>query len=344
MKKKAWIIAAVVIIAAVIAAGVWIYSAIKSDIDGSEKGEPTEYTLVINENDFEYQIADKLMNNKIVIDNSVWTMWMDRHYPDFTYINGEYYLNSAMSYEEIAQKLQNPDISHKTVRVAIPEGYNVFDIAKTLEENNICSSEDFYAAVSVTEGYDYDWLKDFPQNRENIGFILEGFLFPATYDLGENTPAKDVVSKMLDAFDSRLSSKILDYCKEKGMSIYEFISLCSVVQEEALTKESAANIASALVNRINRGIKLQCDVTYYYAKALLDHGFSRDVYDAYYTYRCPALPAGPITNSGTEITDAVINCPDTDYIYFFSDLQGEFHFASSAQEFERLKEQYPWHR
>lgn len=342
MKKKAVIIIAVIIAIAVLGAGIWIYTAVKNDINGAESGEPKQYTLIIKENDFEYQVADKLMNNGIVIDNSVWTMWMDRHYPDFIFINGEYNLNSAMSYEEIAQKLQNPDISHKTVKVAIPEGYNVFDIAKTLEENGICSAEDFYAAVSTTDGYDYDWLEDFPKSRENIGFILEGFLFPATYDLGENTPAKDVVSEMLDAFDSRLSSKNLDYCEKNDMTLYEFITLCSIVQEEALTAGSAANIASALINRLDRGMKLQCDVTYFYAKSLLDHGFSRSVYDSYYTYRCPALPSGPITNSGTEITDAVIAHPKTDYIYFFSDLNGEFHFAATGAEFERLKEQYPW--
>ncbi len=87
---------------------------------------------------------------------------------------------------------------------------------------------------------------------------------------------------------------------------------------------------------------LQCDVTYFYAKNLLDHGFSKAVYDSYYTYRCPALPSGPITNSGMDIIDAVINHPDTNYLFFFSDLKGEFHFASTGEEFEALKQKYPW--
>ena len=104
------------------------------------------------------------------------------------------------------------------VSVAIPEGYNVFDIAKTLEENQICSAKDFYAAVSTTEGYDYDWLADFPSDRSHIGFILEGFLFPATYDFSMNSDAKVIVDKMLAAFDDRLSDKITAYCKENNMS------------------------------------------------------------------------------------------------------------------------------
>lgn len=341
-KKIVKLIIGSVVLIAVIVAVVLVYARINNDIKGTESGEGTDYILVIEPQDFEYEVSKKLSNNNIVIDDSIWTMWMDKHYPDFTYINGEYYLNSNMSYEEIAQKLQNPDISHQVVSVAIPEGYNVFDIAETLEENGICSKEDFYDAVSTTDGYDYEWLADFPQDRENIGFILEGFLFPATYDLGMNTDAKVVVDKMLAAFDDRLSDDMLTYCENNDMTLYEFITLCSVVQEEALNKSSAENIASVLINRLESGTRLQCDVTYYYAKKLLDYGFSKETYDSYYTYRCPALPSGPITNSGMDIVNAVINHPDTDYMFFFSDLNGEFHFAETGEEFERLKQQYPW--
>lgn len=343
MKKKSLTVIISVLVVAVLAlGGFYAYSVISADINGTQKGEGVDYTLVIEPQDFEYQVGQKLMNNGVVIDDSVWTWWFDKHYPNFTYINGEYYLNTNMSYEEIAAKLQNPDISHQLVSIVIPEGYNAFDIAAVLAENGICSEDDFYAAISTTEGYDYDWLADFPTDSENIGFILEGFLFPATYDFGLNSDAADIVDKMLDAFDTRLSDDMLSYCSENNMSLYEFITLCSIVQEEALTPDSAENIASVLVNRLNSGTKLQCDVTYFYAKALLDYGFSQQVYDSYYTYRCEGLPSGPITNSGMEVVKAVINHPDTNYVFFFSDLEGDFHFASTSAEFESLKQQYPW--
>ncbi len=90
-------------------------------------------------------------------------------------------------------------------------------------------------------------------------------------------------------------------------------------------------------------MKLQSDVTFSYARDLRDkQGFSQKVYDSYYTYRCEGLPAGPITNSGASIINAVINAPKTDYLYFFSDLNKEFHFAKTGDEFLELQKKYPW--
>ena len=186
----------VLLIVALVAAGLYAYNLVRTDVAG-ERGSSAKYTLVIEDNDFAYEIGAKLKNVGMIKSDTVWTWWMDRNYPDFTYYNGEYYLNAGMSYQELAEKLQNPDISHKKVKVTIPEGYTVFDIASTLEKKNVCSAKDFLKACSTTEGYDYDWLADFPKNDPHVGYILEGFLFPATYDFGENSKATDIADAML---------------------------------------------------------------------------------------------------------------------------------------------------
>ena len=313
----------------------------KNDIEGKRQAD-REYTLQITKNDFEYEIGKKLYDNKIVVFDALWTSWMSKHYPDFKYINGEYKLNANMSYEEIAEKLQNPDVSHEGVKVAIPEGFNVMEIAETLEENGICKADDFLEVCKSTKDFEYGWLSSVPDS-ELVAYKLEGFLFPATYDFAKNSEAKDVAEEMLQAFDDRLTDDMKEYCDKNNMTLFELITLASVVQEEALGQSSAKNIASIFVNRLNKGAKLQSDVTYFYARDLRDkQGFSQEVYDAYYTYRCDGLPAGPITNSGMDIIEAVINHPDTDYLYFFSDLNQEFHFAKDYDEFMELQEKYPW--
>ena len=195
-KKKSGALKAVIVIILIIilgAGGYYGYTLVKNDINGVNQSKQ-EYTLIITKNDFEYEIGKKLYNNKIVLFDSLWTSWMDKHYPDFTYINGEYYLSADMSYEEIAKKLQNPDISHKTVKVAIPEGYNVMQIAKVLEENEICKAKDFLEVCKSKEGFDYEWLSSIPEN-DLIAYELEGFLFPATYDFAMNSEAKDIAEE-----------------------------------------------------------------------------------------------------------------------------------------------------
>jgi len=341
-KSKAVIVFLVIVLICVTGAfGYKAYSVISDDINGKNQ-DSAEYTLVIEKSDFAEEISAKLISGGIIKNAVVWQNWMNSNYPEFIYINGEYNLTADMSYEEIAQKLQNPDVSHKTVKVAIPEGYNVMQIAKTLEENGICKADEFLEECKSSDGYDYEWLSDIPDNKL-IAYRLEGFLFPATYDLPQNCEAKNVIIAMLDAFDDNYTNAMREYCKKNDMTLYELITLASVVQEEALDNTAAENITSVFLNRLKSGTKLQSDVTYFYARDLRDEqGFSQEVYDAYYTYRCDGLPAGPITNSGASIISAVINAPDTDYVYFFSDLNQEFHFAKTYDEFLELQEKYPW--
>ncbi len=342
-KKKFNTVAAVlalILVAIIAACAYMLYSYFNNDITGKNQPD-TEYTLIVEKQDFAFEIGQKLKNNGVIVNDTLWTNWMANKYPDFEYINGEYEMRADMSYEEIAEKLQNPDVSHKTVKVVIPEGYNVFDIAKTMEENGICSKDSFLEQCKSKEGYAYDFLDSVPDGLN--AYQLEGFLFPATYDIGMNTDAREAVEMMLDAFSARYDDSMAEFCEENGMTLFELITLASVVQEEAFTNESAENIASVFMNRLKNGSKLQSDVTYYYAKTLRDdYGFSQEVYDAYYTYRCDGLPAGPICNSGEAVVKATVNYPETDYLYFFSDLNKEFHFAKTYDEFLELQEKYPW--
>ena len=259
---------------------------------------------------------------------------MDKHYPKFSYINGEYRITSSMSYEDIAKKLQNPDISHKSVSVCIPEGYTVFDIAETMEKNNICKKSDFLDACKNKNDYDCEFLND-AYMSENVAYQLEGFLFPATYDLAENSKASDVVATMLETFDGKITDKWKSYCDDNGMSLYELVTLASIVEKETLGDGVAENIASVFVNRLNIGQQLQSDVTIFYGNKLRENGFSDEVVASYNTYKCKALPSGPICNPGVDNINAVIEHNDTDYYYFFSDLEKKFHFAKSKQK-------YPW--
>lgn len=317
------------------------YTFVSNDINGNEEYK-TEYNLYISDGDTQYDVSQRLYSNGIVANDSLWSNWMDRHYPDYEYCAGEFLLTNDMSYEEIAQKLQNPDVSHKSVSVCIPEGYNVFDIATALEENGICSGNDFLEACRSKDDYDYSFISEIPES-DTIAYELEGFLFPATYDFEENMEAGEVVDEMLAAFADRVTDSWRSYCSENDITLYELVTLASIVEKETLGEGVAQNIASVFINRLNSSHKLQSDVTIDYGNALRANGFDDSVVTSYNTYKCSALPSGPICNPGVANIDAVVNHTDTDYFYFFSYNNGaDFYFTDDYSDFsknwEKLKD------
>ena len=332
------IVCLIVVLIAVIA--VFGYKYISADINGTS-GSSDIVTLTIADGSDQYSISQKLYQNGIVINDSLWSNWMDKHYPDIEYIGGDYEFRENMSYDEVAKSLQNPIITRQSVSVCIPEGYNVFKIASTMEENGVCKADDFLNACKDKSAYNYSFITNIPDN-ELIAYPLEGFLFPATYDLAENMQAYEVVDTMLRAFSDRISDDWTEYCENNNMTLFELVTLASIVEKETLGYDVAGNIASVFINRLNEPQKLQSDVTIFYGNELRDNGFSDDVVESYNTYKCAALPSGPICNPGVANIDAVVNHPDTDYFYFFSDLEQNFHFAETYSEFESLLNQYPW--
>lgn len=335
------IVAAVVIIALAAIGAYFAYTYINNDISGNEEHK-TDYNLNIPDGASLYDVSRLLYTNGIVLSDSLWSNWMDKNYPDSEFIAGEYMLSNDMSYEEIAEKLKTPDVSHQAVSVCVPEGYDVFDIATVLEENGVCSGSDFLEACKTTDDYDYSFLSQIPQS-DTIAYPLEGFLFPATYDFAENMDAGEVVDEMLQAFADRVTDRWQTYCDENNITLYELVTLASIVEKETLGEGVAENIASVFVNRLNSSQKLQSDVTIDYGNALRANGFSDAVVTSYNTYKCSALPSGPICNPGVANIDAVVNHADTDYYYFFSYNNGaDFYFTDNYDDFsanwEKLKD------
>lgn len=330
-KSKLSIVTVIILIIVLLAIGAFFaYGYIQKDVSG-DRNTKTEYNLVIDSSDFQYDVGQKLVQNGIIKNDTIWSSWMDRHYPDFVYINGEYNVNSSMSYEQIAAKLQSPDISHKTVTVCIPEGNNVFDIAKILDSNGVCDEQEFLNACKSADGYEFDFLHAEP----NTAYELEGYLFPATYDFAENSEPADVINEMLNAFNDRIVPEWENFCVENSMNFTELITLASIVEKETLGQGVAENISSVFINRLRKPMKLQSDVTIDYGNLLRKAQFNDDIVTSYNTYKCDFLPSGPICNPGVANIDAVVNYNDTDYYYFFSYNNGaDFYFTHDYNDFQ----------
>lgn len=216
----------------------------------------------------------------------------------------------------------------KTVRVTIPEGYTVAQIAQTLEKNGVCSAKEF---VSVSQSYS---PKSFSvPSDSNRAFKMEGYLFPDTYEFYVDDDPEDVLIKLLNNYNA----------KAGGLSSQQLI-VASIVEKESRSAENAALVASVIYNRLNAGMKLEMDPTRDYINNYVTNSpylSSTGKYAALYnTYKCSGLPAGPICNPGSRAIQAALNPADSDYLYFFFGNDNQNHYSKTYEEHQAAMEEY----
>ena len=209
-----------------------------------------------------------------------------------------------------------------TVKVTIPEGYTLVRISWLLEEKGFCTSEEFIEACQTyTDWLDltqYPFLSDL-NNAENVCFYLEGYFFPLTYDIPETATVQDVIKIFLNGTKQKFDSTFMMMVEQSGCSLHEILTLASIVEKEAKLDEQRAFISSVISNRIQTGMKIQCDPTVKYCDGVIKLIYPEkyDYYKNYYsTYLCKGLMAGPICNPGMDSIEAAISPADTEYLYF----------------------------
>lgn len=231
------------------------------------------------------------------------------------------------------EKETAPEIA--TVRVMFPEGSTVSQIAELLEQNGVCSASEFMALANDSAlAAEYDIIIENPQNR---AFLLEGYLYPDTYDFYAGESAERAIRRFLKNTKSKLSNLKAD-CEGIGMTVDEVITLASIIQEEAGNPAEMNKVSSVLHNRLeSRSFpRLQCDVTINYLERYVKPYVTEEKYDElrglYNTYKCKGLPEGPITNVGIEALDAALHPVSSDWYFFISDENGAYHYAETWEE------------
>jgi len=173
---------------------------------------------------------------------------------------GVFSLRPNMTMEEIAGQLQHGRLP--AVTVTIPEGWRAEQIGALCEEKGITSAQGFLQTVLQGRS-EYDFLSERPPGSP---VSVEGFLFPDTYQLPLNSRPGRVVDIMLQNWDRRVSPDLRDKAADEGLSLYEVITLASVVEREAVLAEERPIIASVYLNRLQVDMYLQADPTVQYAK------------------------------------------------------------------------------
>lgn len=222
-----------------------------------------------------------------------------------------------------------------TVKVTIPEGYAVAQIANLMVNKGVCQSRTtFLTAVNKTDPAKYSFLKGVKLTDTRC-FLLEGYLYPSTYEFYKNTSPQEVISKILSNTQKQYSSDKIARANELGYTWDQVLCLASIIEKEVSVPKEQTTVSSVLHNRLNCNMKLQCDATINYVERYIKPYITgdRNRYNSFYnTYKCKGIPAGPICNPGNRAIEAALNPEVNDYLYFCSDNMGVYYYATTWEE------------
>lgn len=238
---------------------------------------------------------------------------------------GEYAFDHPARLDEVYNRIVRGDIFVHLI--VIPEGYNIFEIAHTLEDAGLGKYQNFLNVART----DTSLIRDLDPQAPS----LEGYLFPDTYRFTRTQSMHDIAAVMVHRFRQAAN--------EIGLrqDVHSIVTMASIVEKETAVETERPEVASVFYNRLNRHMALSTDPTVIYA-AMLDGRYRGTIYrsdlqydSVYNTYRHTGLPPGPISNPGKASLLAAMHPSNTDYLYFVSDNQGHHRFSSTIQEHER---------
>jgi len=223
---------------------------------------------------------------------------------------GEYELSPSMNVPEIVNKLASGDRIKKIITII--EGWTVEDIANYLEVEELSSD-------------------------------LEGYLFPDTYEISPEDGIEEIIEKMLDNFNKKLSLELIEEITSQGKTIHEIVIMASLIEKEVRTLEDKKIVSGILWKRIEAGMPLQVDATITYitgrkSTEILQEELEID--SPYNTYKYKGLPFGPICNPGMDSILAAIYPEDSEYWFYLSTPEGEIIFSKTLKEHKEARAKY----
>ena len=225
------------------------------------------------------------------------------------------------------------------VRITFLEGWTQRQYAKELDEQFVKGFGEQFLRLSSDATYAYDFLKSKP-----VDISLEGYLFPDTYNFYVNAYPGDVVIKLLDNFDSKLTPELREEIARQGRSIHDVITLASILEREVRSVEDKKLVADIFYKRLGIGMALQADSTVNYATGKNDPSvLASDLkFDSpYNTYLYQGIPPGPISNPGLDSILAAVYPDNNEYWYFLTTLDtGEVIYSKTFDEHVNNKQKY----
>ena len=299
------------------------------DVFGITPGKGHQVMVKIPAGSTVREIADILDDEGIIDHPMIFRFW-EKLGRDNVFQQGGHLVGRGQSYGNIIKKLTStPDVgAYETVTVVIPEGYEARMIAKKLSDMGLVDEERFMEELEKGD-FDFDFISEIDR-KENR---LEGYLFPATYELMVGESEHDIINRMLTAFNQR----IVPLYKQSGTSysLDEIVTMASIVEREAANDSERGKVASVFYNRLKNDMAFgSCATVQYIIKERKDVLSNSDIKikSPYNTYINKGLPIGPIASPGESSVKVALYPEDTDYLYFAARADGSENVFTRTNE------------
>lgn len=343
-----------IILTTLIACAVLILSGFYYMTTPVDKNNNNEVKVEIKENYGSSAIADELKSKGLIKNATVFKLY-SRASSSASFYVGTFNLKPSMNLSEIMAVLTNKDNAKLGNSISVIEGDNVEKIAKTVASKTNITEEDFLATVNDFEFINQlkaqfpDLITDDIKN-EDIRYALEGYLYPAVYDIKGNETAQSIITKMVKLTNDKVVPKYKADNRlwklnnqEVKPTIHEYITMASILEKESTYDGDNNKIAGVFLNRLGVDMPLQTDPTVYYSVGRTTGGLSvteLQNQNPYNTYVHKGLPPGPIASAGMTSYDALNNAEDHEYLYFLNAKDGKAYFAKTYQEHEELAKEH----
>lgn len=312
--------------------------------------DPTPYEVEIPQNASAGKIADLLYHacgegkEGLIVSTASFKIYVDFVGKANSLKAGTYRLSKNMSIAEIVDVLTEGNPPRRTKRFMVPEGKTVEEIAALLQQEELLTDPSAFVALCKDASMfsKYPFIAELSNVAERR-YVLEGYLFPDTYEVYVDAAPEEILDKMLTRCYEVYSDEWIARAQELELSRDQVMTLASIIEREASSPDDFSKVSAVFHNRLARGMKLESCATLSYVTGVHRYTFTPDeqaIVSSYNTYLNEGLPIGPISNPGASAIRAALypneEFLEEGYLYFCNGNPQE----SSALIFSRTYEEH----
>jgi len=312
----------------------WVFLTTRNYVIKSSR----EITFVVKRGESIKEIAQNLKKEKLIVSELrfYFSVFLDGSYNKLQ--AGDYLLNQGMGVGEIVRKFVKGEVLPRESEVTIIPGWTIKDINNYFSTLNIFQKEDIDKILKSYQSSDYGFLADKPKSLD-----FEGYLFPDTYRIFKDESLSFLIKKIFDNFDNKLTVNLRNEIKRQGKTIFEIITMASILEKEVQTFEDKKIVSGLLWKRLKVNMPLQVDATLGYITGKTSLELTKNdlsLASPYNTYTNRGLPKGPISNPSLESILAAIYPQESQFWFYLSANDGQTIFSKNFEDHKKAKIKY----